>query len=164
MQNAIQNSYTQIISVISSCVILISEFSLSSIVALHLSRALYKPASFMRNKPNFRKAAMNTTSIITRTYENKSRLDLPKNKPNQTQFLTQKTTLCKYSQTPILSLKTCISKHLVTQELNLKKMNYKLVSNLLLMVYCKMYNSVTKLHTAQNRNEVINQNSWIKQI
>jgi hypothetical protein len=92
MQNAIQNLYTQPIReirAISGCGILFYEFSLSSIVALHLSRALYKFTSFMQNKPNFRKPKMNTKLYLTKTYENKTLGGRGKNKPNQTQFFKQ---------------------------------------------------------------------------
>ena len=39
----------------------------------------------MQNKPNFRKAKMNITSIVTKDYENQPLRRLPENKPNQTQ-------------------------------------------------------------------------------
>jgi hypothetical protein len=42
-------------------------------------------SSFMQNKPNFRKAEMNVTSLITVEYENNSNWILGENKPNQTQ-------------------------------------------------------------------------------
>ena len=69
--------------------ILNSEFSLSSIVALHLSRALYKFTLFMRNKPNFQKPKMNANLYSTKTYENKTLGGRRQNKPNQTQFRTR---------------------------------------------------------------------------
>ena len=47
-------------------------FLLSAIVALHLSRALYKSTLFMQNKPNLLNAQMNVSSILTNDYENKS--------------------------------------------------------------------------------------------
>jgi hypothetical protein len=40
---------------------------------------------FMRNKPNFQKPKTSINHLLTKTYENKSRLALPENKPNQTQ-------------------------------------------------------------------------------
>jgi hypothetical protein len=40
---------------------------------------------FMRNKPNLRKARVNTTSLLTKTYENQTLGSRGKNKPNQTQ-------------------------------------------------------------------------------
>jgi hypothetical protein len=36
-----------------------------------MSRILYKSALFMQNKPNFRKAKMNTTLFSTKDYDNK---------------------------------------------------------------------------------------------
>jgi hypothetical protein len=69
--------------------ILISEFSLSAIAALHLSRVLYKFTLFMQNKPNFRKAEMNISPLETNTYENQTLGRRGKNKPNQTQFRTR---------------------------------------------------------------------------
>jgi len=53
----------------------------------------------MQNKPNFRKAKMNATSILTRDYKNIANWKLGENKahtkpiqcqnkPNQTQYLT----------------------------------------------------------------------------
>jgi hypothetical protein len=38
---------------------------------LHLSRALYKSALFVQNKPNFRKARIKLTFYLTKDYENK---------------------------------------------------------------------------------------------
>ncbi|MHC4463826.1 MAG: hypothetical protein ACYS30_20700, partial [Planctomycetota bacterium] len=52
------------------------------IAPLHLSRTLYKSAHFMQNKPNFPKAQMNLTSLITVEYENKYNWTLSENKPN----------------------------------------------------------------------------------
>jgi hypothetical protein len=40
----------------------------------------------MQNKPNLRKAKMKLNFYSAKDYENKSRLQKPKNKPNQTQF------------------------------------------------------------------------------
>ena len=70
----------------SDLLFLISEFSLFSFVALHLSRALYKITPFMQNKPNFRKPKMNISNYIEKTYENQTLGRSGKNKPNQTQF------------------------------------------------------------------------------
>jgi len=47
------------------------------LVALHLSRVLYKSTLFMQNKPNLLNAQMNITKISTRDYENKLRLRTP---------------------------------------------------------------------------------------
>ena len=55
---------------------------LSVVRPLHLSRTLYKSTLFMQNKPNFLKAIMNATSLITMNYENKSNRTLGENKPN----------------------------------------------------------------------------------
>jgi len=59
---------------------------LNILVALHLSRVLYKSTLFMQNKPNFRNAKMNVNSFITKDYKNELCQKLQKNKPNQTQF------------------------------------------------------------------------------
>jgi len=40
----------------------------------------------MQNKANFLNVKMNATSLLTKDYENKSVLEAPKNKPNQSQF------------------------------------------------------------------------------
>jgi hypothetical protein len=39
----------------------------------------------MQNKPNFQKAEMKLNLYSAKDYENKPRLRIPKNKPNQTQ-------------------------------------------------------------------------------
>jgi len=44
----------------------------------------------MQNKPNFRNAQMNISTVTTRNYENETTLMLQKNKPNQTQFQKSK--------------------------------------------------------------------------
>ncbi len=54
----------------------------ASLAPLHLSRTLYKPTLFMQNKPNFQKAQMNVSNIITRNYKNFIPLAGQKNKPN----------------------------------------------------------------------------------
>jgi hypothetical protein len=69
MQNLIQNSYTQIISVISGCGKMFNQ--------IHL---------FMQNKPNLRKTQMNITFLLTKAYKNKTLGRRGKNKPNQSQF------------------------------------------------------------------------------
>jgi len=48
-----------------------------------------------QNKPNFRKARMNVSSVLTKDYENNHAFGLRENKPNQTQFQTQRT-LCEF--------------------------------------------------------------------
>jgi len=50
--------------------------------ALHLSRALYKSALFMQNKPNFIKDQMNVSIYYTNEYKNFIPLAGYKNKPN----------------------------------------------------------------------------------
>ncbi len=55
---------------------------ITAIVALHLSRVLYKSTLFMQNKPNFRKAKMNASSAITMNYEQLTMNYANKNKPN----------------------------------------------------------------------------------
>ena len=44
---------------------------LNILVALHLSRVLYKSTLFMQNKPNLLNAQINVTSVITKDYQNK---------------------------------------------------------------------------------------------
>ncbi len=53
---------------------------LTILVALHLSRVLYKSTLFMQNKPNLPDALMNVTSFYTVDYENKSNWKLGENK------------------------------------------------------------------------------------
>ena len=55
---------------------------LSPIIALHLSRTLYKSALFMQNKPNFRKSQMNVSIFSKMAYEYKHDWTLGENKPN----------------------------------------------------------------------------------
>ena len=52
-------------------------FLLFAIVALHLSRVLYKSTLFMQNKPNLPAPQMNISSVLTKDYENKTRLPAP---------------------------------------------------------------------------------------
>ena len=52
-------------------------FLLFAIVALHLSRVLYKFIPFMQNKPNLPAPQMNVGSVKTRDYENEPRLQTP---------------------------------------------------------------------------------------
>jgi hypothetical protein len=58
---------------------------LTILVALLLSRALYKSTLFIQNKPNLPDAQTNVSPFLTRDYENQRRLRTMKNKPNQTQ-------------------------------------------------------------------------------
>ena len=53
-----------------------------AIIALHLSRVLYKSTLFMQNKPNLLNAQMNVTSAITMNYEQLTMNYANKNKPN----------------------------------------------------------------------------------
>ena len=57
-------------------------FLLSAIVALHLSRALYKSTLFMQNKPNLLNTQINVTSVNTMNYEQLTTNYANKNKPN----------------------------------------------------------------------------------
>ena len=54
----------------------------ASLVALHLSRTLYKSALFMQNKPNFRKSQMNVSILLQTAYENKRNWTIGQSKPN----------------------------------------------------------------------------------
>ena len=57
------------------------------LVALHLSRVLYKSANhFMNTNPICRNAKMNITKVLTRNYENQPLSDMPKTNPIQTQL------------------------------------------------------------------------------
>ncbi len=58
---------------------------LNILIALHLSRVLYKSTLFMQNKPNLPDAQMNVYKVLTRDYENIANSKLCENKPNQTQ-------------------------------------------------------------------------------
>ena len=49
----------------------------------------------MQNKPNFRKTKMNTNSILTKHYENKSNWKLGENKPNTNPIRTQTNPTCR---------------------------------------------------------------------
>ncbi len=49
---------------------------------LHLSRSLYKSATFMQNKPDFQKSQMNVSIFSKKDYENNSNWTFGKNKPN----------------------------------------------------------------------------------
>jgi len=55
---------------------------LNILVALHLSRALYKFTLFMQNKPNLLDAQMNVSSVKTMNYEQITMNNANKNKPN----------------------------------------------------------------------------------
>jgi len=59
---------------------------LNILVALPLSRVLYKSTLFMQNKPNLPAPQMNITPFITKHYENKRLRRYGENKPNQTQL------------------------------------------------------------------------------
>jgi len=52
-------------------------FLLFAIVALHLSRVLYKSTLFMQNKPNLPAPQMNVGSVKTKDYQNEPRLQTP---------------------------------------------------------------------------------------
>jgi hypothetical protein len=56
------------------------------ILPLHLSRILYKSATFMQNKPNFRKSQMNVNPYNETNYEIFIPLAGKKTNPIQTQF------------------------------------------------------------------------------
>lgn len=61
---------------------------LTILVALHLSRVLYKSTLFMQNKPNLLNAQMNVNKVLTKDYENVRLHRRRKNKANQSQFQT----------------------------------------------------------------------------
>ena len=52
-------------------------FVLYAVIALHLSRVLYKSTLFMQNKPNFKRPQMNVNKVLTKDYENQGRLRTP---------------------------------------------------------------------------------------
>jgi len=58
---------------------------LTILVALHLSRVLYKSTLFMQNKPNLLNAQMNVTFFITSDYLKKCLRQPPKTNPKQSQ-------------------------------------------------------------------------------
>jgi len=53
---------------------------LNILVALYLSRVLYKSTLFMQNKPNFPDAQMNASSILTKDYRKNDAFAVQKNK------------------------------------------------------------------------------------
>ncbi len=55
------------------------------LVALHLSRVLYKSTLFMQNKANLLNSRMNVSPVLTKDYENKCLRRAFKNKAKQTQ-------------------------------------------------------------------------------
>jgi hypothetical protein len=55
---------------------------LTILVALHLSRVLYKSPLFMQNKPNLLDAQMNVNLVYTKDYENIANWKRGENKPN----------------------------------------------------------------------------------
>ena len=59
--------------------------TLNILVALHLSRVLYKSTLFMQNKPNLLDTQMNVGSVKTKYYENVPLCRRGENKPKQTQ-------------------------------------------------------------------------------
>jgi len=60
-----------------------------AIIALHLSRVLYKSTLFMQNKPNLLKTQMNITPVLTKYYENKPLRPRRENKPNSNPIQSQ---------------------------------------------------------------------------
>ncbi len=58
---------------------------LNILVALHLSRVLYKSTLFMQNKANLLNSRMNVSPVLTKDYENKCLRRAFKNKAKQTQ-------------------------------------------------------------------------------
>ena len=59
---------------------------LNILVALHLSRALYKSTLFMQNKPNLLAPQMNVSPFTTKDYENERLADAGKTNPIQSQY------------------------------------------------------------------------------
>ncbi|MBA7647080.1 hypothetical protein ES703_54850 [subsurface metagenome] len=58
---------------------------LNILVALHLSRGLYRSTLFMQNKANLLDSQMNVSSVLTKDYENEHLRRGWKNKAKQTQ-------------------------------------------------------------------------------
>jgi hypothetical protein len=61
-------------------------FLLSAVVALHLSRVLYKFTPFYAKQTQFLKSQMNVNPYNTTDYENIANWTLGENKPKQSQF------------------------------------------------------------------------------
>ena len=74
---------------------------LNILVALHLSRELYKSTLFMQNKPNFRKSQMNVSIFSQIAYENKFNWTLGENKPNSNPIQSQSNPTCSELAEPI---------------------------------------------------------------
>ena len=61
-------------------------FVLYAVVALHLSRVLYKSTLFMQNKPNLLDSQMSVSPVLIKDYGNKRLCGASKTKPKQSQF------------------------------------------------------------------------------
>ncbi len=79
---------------------------LNILVALHLSRALYKSTLFMQNKAILPDAQMKVSSVLTKDYENDNTFRLPENKPNQTQSCPPKHQRRRIQTQPLSAPKT----------------------------------------------------------
>jgi len=64
--------------------------------------------SIMQNKPNFRKAQMNVTSLYTKDYENKRLADAAKTKPIQTQYKANSNPI---PEMPKMNVTSILTKH-----------------------------------------------------
>ena len=69
---------------------------LNILVALHLSRVLYKSTLFLQNKPNLLNAEMNVSYDYRKDYENKRLREHPKNKANSNPIQTQTNPIYPY--------------------------------------------------------------------
>ncbi len=70
---------------------------LNTLVALHLSRVLYKFTLFLQNKPNLLDAKMNVSSVSTVNYENIANCKLCKNKANTKPIKAKTNPICQTS-------------------------------------------------------------------
>jgi len=70
----------------------------------------------MQNKPNFQKAKMKLNFYSAKDYENKPRLQKPKNKPNQTQPVVSLPALSKVEVSNLFKRHTCLFRGLQTED------------------------------------------------
>ncbi len=79
---------------------------LTILVALHLSRVLYKSTLFLQNKPNLLDAQMNVTSFYTVDYEKTGLSDKGKTNPIQSQYKAKTNPIPEMSKMNVTSILT----------------------------------------------------------
>ena len=103
-------------------------FLLSAIVALHLSRVLYKSTLFMQNKANLLDTQMNVTSFYTVDYENIANWKLGENKANTKPKQSQNKPNLLNAQINVSSCFTMNYEQLTMNSANKNKPNSKPIS------------------------------------